>query len=327
MSQRNVQLIIGRLVTDEELRRQFLHAPADTLVGLSERGWDLTNCEIEALLETDVQLWGRIAVRLPSRLQCCSLLRGAMTRIDIQTRDGICPSYVFRPSGDGPWPAVLVYMDGVGIRPAMLDLAARLSTYGYFVLLPDYYYRSGSYAPMDGDRTFADPEKRKILMEKFIAIATPGNVMSDTQACLDYLASEPDARPGPIGTTGYCLGGFMSLTAAGTYPDRIAATASFHGGRLATDDPRSPHLLAPQIKSKVYIAGATDDASFTDADKARLENALTIAGVDHRIETYPARHGWVMPDFSVYDRASAERHWRALVALLDDTLKDPSGRA
>jgi carboxymethylenebutenolidase len=250
-----------------------------------------------------------------------------MTRIDITTRDGICPSYVYRPGADGPWPAVLVYMDGVGVRPAMLDLARRLSTYGYFVLLPDYFYRAGPYEPMDAKTAFADPAKRKVLMEKFLAPAMQANVMSDTQAYLDYLASEPDVRPGRIGTTGYCRGGFMSLTAAGTYPDRIAATASFHGGRLATDDPESPHLLAPKIRSKVYVAGAIEDASFTDADKARLEDALTRAGVDHKVETYPARHGWVMPDFAVYDAASAERHWRSLVALFDETLKGAPRRS
>jgi len=113
----------------------------------------------------------------------------------------------------------------------------------------------------------------------------------------------------------------MSLTAAGTYPDGIAATASYHGGRLATDAPESPHLLAPKIKSRVYIAGAIEDASFTDAMKARLEDALTKAGVDHTVETYPAKHGWVLRDMPAYDASAAERHWQTLVALLGSTLK------
>jgi carboxymethylenebutenolidase len=113
----------------------------------------------------------------------------------------------------------------------------------------------------------------------------------------------------------------MSLTAAGTYPDRIAATASYHGGRLATDAPDSPHLLAPRIKSRVYIAGAIEDASFPDDMKARLEDALTKAGVDHTIETYPAKHGWALRDTPVHDAAAAERHWQTMVALFDATLK------
>src|SRR5579862_7019082 len=107
-------------------------------------------------------------------------------------------------------------------------------------------------------------------MEKFFALATQANIMSDTRAFLDYLAAQPDVKPGGIGTTGYCMGGLMSLTAAGTFPDRIAATASYHGGRLATDDPNSPHLLAPKIKSRVYIGGAIEDPSFPDDMKERL---------------------------------------------------------
>src|ERR1700728_4952228 len=118
---------------------------------------------------------------------------------------------------------------------------------------------------MDPHTVFSDPAKRKVLMEKFIAPATPANIMSDTRAFLDYLAAQPQVMPGGIGTTGYCMGGLMSLTAAGTYPDRIVATGSYHGGRLATDDPASPHLLAPKIKSRVYIGGAIADGSFPEA--------------------------------------------------------------
>jgi carboxymethylenebutenolidase len=243
-----------------------------------------------------------------------------MQRIDIKTRDGICPSYIYRPEDTGPWPAVLVFMDGVGIRPAMLEIGERLSRHGYFVLLPDLYYRSGPYAPMNPNTVFSVPEERKVLMEKFLAFATPANLMSDTTAFLDFLARQPEVKKGRIGTTGYCLGGFMSLTAAGTYPDHIAAAASYHGGRLATDAPDSPHLLAPKITARIYVAGAIEDGSFPDEMKARLEEALTDAGIDHLIETYPARHGWVLSDTPVYDEASAERHWRTLTQLFATTL-------
>src|SRR6202451_3756647 len=244
-----------------------------------------------------------------------------MTKIEIKTDNGICPSYVYRPSGKPPWPAVLVFRDGLGIRPAMLEVGERLATHDYFVLLPDLFYRSGPYEPMDPHVVFTDPEKRKILMEKFFALATPANIMSDTRAFLDYLAAQHDAKPGGIGTTGYCMGGLMSLTAAGTYPANILATASYHGGRLATDAADSPHLLAPKMKSRVYIAGASDDQTFPDEMKERLERALTAAGVDHVIETYPAKHGWVFRDTPVFDAAAAERHWRTLLALLNEVLK------
>ncbi|HUN27891.1 MAG TPA: dienelactone hydrolase family protein [Steroidobacteraceae bacterium] len=244
-----------------------------------------------------------------------------MSEIEIGTRDGQCRSFVYRPRGTGPWPAVLVYMDGLAIRPAMLELGERLTTYGYYVLLPDLFYRSGPYEPMNPREVFSDPEKRRILMEKFFAPATPANVMSDTRAFLDYLAAQPDVKPGAIGTTGYCMGGALSLTAAGTYPQRVAAAASYHGGRLATDAPDSPHRLAPQMKARIYVAGAVEDQSFPDDMKERLEQALTAAGVDHLIETYPAKHGWVFRDTPVFDAPAAERHWQSLVALLDSKLK------
>jgi carboxymethylenebutenolidase len=243
-----------------------------------------------------------------------------MTRIDINTRDGVCPSYLFQPEGRGPWPAVLVFMDGIGIRPAMLEIGERIATHGYFVLLPDLFYRSGPYEPMDAHSLFADPEKRKVLAEKF-GLATQANIMSDTKAFLDYLDGRGDVKHGRFGVTGYCMGGLMALTAAGTYPDRIAAAASYHGARLASDAPESPHLLAPRMKARIYVGGATDDPTFPDEMKVRLEGALTKAGVDHRVETYPARHGWVPRDTPVHDADAAERHWQTLFALLDSTLK------
>jgi carboxymethylenebutenolidase len=244
-----------------------------------------------------------------------------MTQIDIKTRDGVCRSYLYRPAGTGPWPAVLVYMDGLAIRPAMLQIGERLATHGYFVLLPDLFYRAGPYEPMDPKTMFADPAKRKILMEKYFATATSANIMSDTRAFLDSLAAQPDVKRGGIGATGYCMGGRLALIAAGTYPESIIAVASYHGGRLANDDPDSPHRLAPRMKARVYVAGAIEDQSFPDDMKQRLEEALTAAGVEHEIETYPARHGWVFADFPVYDAAASERHWRTMLALFDSTLR------
>ncbi len=241
----------------------------------------------------------------------------SMTKIDIAMRDGACRSWVFRPTAQaGPWRAVLLYMDGIGIRPALLEIGERIAAQGYLVLVPDLYWRAGPYEPMDAKRVFSDPEQRKALMEKFFPHASQANVMSDTQVFLDWLGAEKDVAPGGIATTGYCLGGLMSLTAAGTFPDRIVAAASFHGARLATDAPESPHLLAPRMKARVYVAGAIEDASFDDAMKARLEKALTDAGVEHSIETYPAKHGWVPRDTPVFDEAQSERHYRELFALL-----------
>lgn len=245
----------------------------------------------------------------------------APTEIAIATRDRSCRTFVFRPASGGPWPAVLMCMDGVGIRPAMLEVAERLSTHGYYVLLPDLFYRSGDYEPMNAATVFVVPEQRKRLFEHFFGKAPLPKLMSDVQYFLDFLAAQPDVQPGPVGTTGYCMGGGVSLSAAGTYPDRIAAAASYHGGRLATDAPDSPHLKAATTTARVYVAGAIEDSSFPDEMKARLEAAYTEAKVPHLIETYQAKHGWVLRDFPIYDQAGADRHWQTLVSLMDATLK------
>src|SRR5437764_7227510 len=238
-------------------------------------------------------------------------------RIDIATRDGLAPSYVFRPEGqgNGPWPGVLVFMDGIGIRPAMLELGERLATYGYFVLLPDLFYRSGPYAPMNAKTVFADPEQRKILMERFMSKAALPALMSDTEAFLGFLASERAVRPGGVATTGYCMGGAASLSAAGTYPDRIVAAASYHGGRLASDAPDSPHRLAPRITARVYVAGAIDDASFPDDKEARLEQALTAAGVGDASERYPAGRGCVFRGPPAFDAPAGRGRGRTCAQL------------
>src|SRR5258708_14973728 len=140
-------------------------------------------------------------------------------------------------------------MDGIGIRPAMLEVGERLATHGYFVLLPDLFYRTGPYETMNAKTVFTDPAQRKELNKHF-ASATQANLMSDTGAFLDFLASRPDARPGGIGTTGYCMGGTVSLSAAGTYPDRVVVTASFHGGRPPRGKPPSPPPLPRPIQTR-----------------------------------------------------------------------------
>ena len=242
-------------------------------------------------------------------------------KVAIPTRDGVCPSYVFRPAGTGPWPPVLVFMDGIGIRPAMLEIGEQLSAHDYLVLLPDLYYRSGPYAPMNAKTVFSDPEQRKVLGEKFMSKATLPNLMSDAAYFVGFLSAHPDARTGGVGTTGYCMGGAASIAAAGTYPERIVAAAAYHPGRLATDAPESPHRLAPRIKARVYVAAAMDDASFPEEMKARFEQALRDAGVDYAIETYPAKHGFVFSDTPAFDAKARARHWETLLKLFRDRLQ------
>jgi carboxymethylenebutenolidase len=242
--------------------------------------------------------------------------------ITIRTRDGGCPSHVFTPSaGAGPWPAVIFYMDGLAIRPTLFAMGQRLADAGYVVLLPDLYYRAGPYAPLDPKVVLASPDGRAALAPLVGTTNSQKAGVEDTEAFIAYLDTRKDVAGKKIGTTGYCMGGAVSLTAAGAYPDRIAAAASFHGGNLATDSPLSPHLLAPKMKARLYVAGADKDSSYPPEMAERLEKALSDVHVDHRCEIYPgALHGWTMEDFPVYDKAAAERHWDELIKLYKATL-------
>lgn len=247
----------------------------------------------------------------------------AMEQVSIRTRDGECPGYVFTPSEGGRHPGVIFYMDGLGIRPTIFEMGQRLADYGYVVLVPDLFYRLGRYETLDPAKVFAPGDAMAVLGPMF-ASTDNRRAGEDTEAFLDYLASRQDVVGTKVGTTGYCMGGGMSLTAAGTYPDRVAAAASFHGGNLASDSELSPHLLAPQMTARVYVAGADHDDSYPPEMAARLDRALSDAGVDHRCETYPeARHGWTMADFPVYNEPAAERHWDELAALFAAAL--PAG--
>lgn len=241
-------------------------------------------------------------------------------QVSIQTKDGACPTHVLTPDGEGPWPAVIFYMDGLAIRPTLVEMAARLAGGGYVVLLPDMFYRFGPYAPLDPKVVFQSDVRATI--GPMMGTTDNRKAAGDTQAFLAYLDGRADVAGRKVGTTGYCMGGGMSLTVAGTFPDRIAAAASFHGGNLATDDPLSPHLLAPKMKAEVYVAGADKDASYPPEMEERLDKALTDAGVRHRCEIYAgALHGWMKPDFPVYDRDAAECGWRELFALFERNLR------
>jgi carboxymethylenebutenolidase len=245
-----------------------------------------------------------------------------MSRLEVSiiTRDGKCPTSIFTPaSGNGPWPGAIFFMDGLGIRPVMWEMGQRLADGGYLVMLPDLYYRAGPYSPMVASEVLADPDRREALM-KLVRSLDRDRKVADAGAFIEFLSSRPEVKGKRFGATGYCMGGNASLTAAGAFPDHFAAVASFHGGHLATEEPDSPHLFLGKLKGRVYVAGAVEDASFPDEQKDRLERVLSEAGVDHLVETYPARHGFAVPDMPVFDPAAAERHWAALFRLLRETL-------
>ncbi len=229
----------------------------------------------------------------------------------VTTADGTCPVSIHTPTGAGPWPAVIMYPDAGGVRPTFRAMADKLAGYGYTVLVPDVYYRDGDWPPFMMTTVFEDPAERSRLLT-MISKVTPEIMAGDATALFDYLSKRPEVSGASFGTTGYCLGGRISLVVAGRLPGRVAAAMSFHGGGLATEDPDSPHLLADRMRAAVYIGAAQNDKSFTTADRTLLDHALTEAGVEHTIDCYSAFHGFAVPDNGPYDEPAARRHWRAM---------------
>lgn len=245
--------------------------------------------------------------------------------VKITTEDGSSPASLHTPKGQGPWPGVIMFPDAGGLRDTLREMGERLSELGYVVLVPDFYYRSGSYEPFDMRSIYTKPEEMERLMGMVKSVSAD-MIARDARAYVDYLTSLPETSGSAVGTTGYCMGGRLSLIVAGRLGDRVAAAASFHGGNIAAaDDPESPHLQAGAITAKVYAAGATDDPTFPDEQRDRLEQALTEAGVPHTIETYPAAHGFAVPDNGSYDAGAAERHWEAMTSLFGSALAQRGG--
>jgi carboxymethylenebutenolidase len=204
-----------------------------------------------------------------------------------------------------------MFADAGGMRDTMRQMGERLSALGYVVLVPDFYYRLGPYEPMDGRTAFSTKESAEKIMSMMLSYA-PDMAERDAIAFADYLELLPEKKPGGVGTTGYCMGGRLSLVAAGNLGDRVAAAASFHGGRLAVaDDPDSPHHKASDIKASVYVGAAIEDQYFPDEQRQLLATSLTEAAVRHTFETYQAHHGFAVPDNPTYDSDAAEHHWKA----------------
>lgn len=251
------------------------------------------------------------------------LRRMAGTRVEIKTRDGLADAHVFTPESGATGPGVLFYMDGIGVRDALFAMAERLAAHGYCVLLPNMFYRHGPFEPFDPKTVFKGPGPERDRLMAIIKSVDLDGAMSDTAAFLAFLDGRPEVKGKGYGAVGYCMGGSFAIGAAGTYPDRVLAAASFHGARLATDAPNSPHLLAPKMRARVYIGVADNDAGHTPEVTEKLEAAFDAAGVRHQIELYPgAHHGWVPSDTPVHDPAAAERHWERLFSLFDETLKE-----
>ncbi|MFD7877053.1 dienelactone hydrolase family protein [Streptomyces sp. NPDC059766] len=244
------------------------------------------------------------------------------TAVDISTEDGTADAYLAHPADGLPRPGVLLYQDAFGLRPHLRSMADRLASAGYTVLVPNVFYRSGR-TPVFDLPEFIDPEARPEIWGQIVPVMqalTPELSVRDADAYLRWLADSPLVADGPVAITGYCMGARLALRTAGAYPERVAAAAGFHGGRLATDAPDSPHLAAERITAELYFGHADDDPSLPEEQIERFEQALTAAGVRHRCEVYPgAPHGYTQADTATYQKEGDERHWAALLDLLERT--------
>jgi len=244
------------------------------------------------------------------------------TDVQVHTASGVCDAALIHPQGQGRWPAVILFVDAFGLRPAMRDMAKRLAVGGFTVLVPNPYYRSTKAPGIDPGFDFTNAADRAKL-DALRALLTSDAVMQDAAAYVKFLDSQASVdKKAKMGVFGYCMGGPMTLQAAASVPARIGAGASFHGGGLVTDKPDSPHLLVAKIQSQYYFGiAANDDQRQPDA-KTKLDAAFHAANLPAKIEVYEGTlHGWCVKDMPlqagkpIYNEALAERAWNELVGL------------
>ena len=237
--------------------------------------------------------------------------------LDIPTADGAMNSFVVYPEEHGPHPVVLFYMDAPGKREELHDMARRLASVGYYVVLPNLYYRRTRDFWLQ-ERT----EANMAVMFEHMQSLTNGMTVRDTEAMLRFVDAQPEANARRVGAVGYCMSGPFVMAAAAAFPDRIRAIASIHGANLVTDREDSAHLMAPRIRCESYFACAETDRWAPRAIVDKLLAALLDAGTPHRIEWYPrTEHGFVFPlRAGIYDKPAAERHWERLFDLFRRTL-------
>jgi carboxymethylenebutenolidase len=236
-------------------------------------------------------------------------------QIDLPTKAGTMDIFISHPERRGPWPAIIFYMDAPGIREELRDMARRLATVGYYVLLPNLYYRAGRGTTLDTTAlSEGSPERER--MWRLLKSLTTALVAEDTADMLAFIDRQSEVRKGPLGCVGYCMSGPFVFTAAGRFPERFAATASIYGAGLMTDQPDSPHLLASKIKGEIYFACAEIDKYAPLPLIAELKQVLATADVKAEVEIFPGtEHGFAFPQRYCYDKAAAETHWERLFDL------------
>ena len=240
--------------------------------------------------------------------------------VEIPTPDGTADCHFVHPSA-GAHPGVLIWPDALGLRPAFQRMAGRLAESGYAVLVVNPYYRKTKAPILPEGASFRDPETRKVVFPLMRSLSPKTN-LTDARAFVGFLDGQAAvARDRKMATTGYCMGGAMTMRTAAAFPDRIGAGASFHGGRLVTDRPDSPHLLAGGMKAHYLFAIAENDDKKEPGAKTALREAFAAAGLPAEIEVYAGTlHGWCPPDSAVYNEAQAERAWARMLALFKTAL-------
>lgn len=240
--------------------------------------------------------------------------------INVTTPDGTADCYFVHPT-KGKFPGVLMWPDIFGLRPAFKAMAKRLAESGYSVLVVNPYYRSGKAPVVPEGASFEDEQTRNKLFSLMQSL-TPEVQSKDAVSFVDFLDKQAAVdKNRKIGTVGYCMGGPFTMRTAAAIPDRVGAGASFHGARVATDTPDSPHLLVPKMKAQFLFAIAENDDQRDPKAKDLLREAYDKAGLPAEIEVYKGTmHGWCPPDSRVYNEAQAEHAWNRLLALFKKAL-------
>src|SRR5437667_2582464 len=242
------------------------------------------------------------------------------TEIEIRTPDGMGDGLFYQPERNGSWPGVFFFTDITGIRTSQRAMAARICSEGYALLMPNLFYRTGRPPLFEPGAKFGD-EKFTKRMAELLSPLTPEAIERDAGSYVDFLAQQYGVKRGPFGVVGLCVSGATVLRMAAARPDQIAAGASFHGGRLYTDAPASPHLLLPRIKARLYFGHAVKDNSMPQALIDNFNSALQSWGVMYESEIEDvAKHGWTVTDSPAYNPPQAERAFNALTPLFAETL-------
>jgi len=235
--------------------------------------------------------------------------------IDIATKDGATTTFIVHPERNGPHPVVLFFMDAPAIREELRDMARRIAAAGYYVMLPNLYYRKGVLELKDLP-PLPEAEARARIFELMGSITIP-MIMADGDALLDYADRDPAASKGKIATLGYCMSGQYAINFAARYPDRVGAAASIYGVQLVTDKADSPHLAAQTAKGELYFACAEHDSYAPMEMVQTLDQLVKAKNLNAEVELYEGvHHGFAFPQRgAVYDKPAAERHWERLFAL------------